>query len=349
MNVLHVTYIDLPGRRFNGYDLLDDLQGRGIHGEQAVLEKRSNDARVVSLYRSPDEERLRQALARVECRHSMDNLLYPWGRALAETEQFKQADVVHYQVIQNRMISTLDMPMLCRLKPSVWTFHDPWPLTGHCVHPVRCEGWLAGCRPCPYLNRLFPLEEDRAGEIWELKRRMFECMDIDIVVASEFMREMVLRSPLTARLEHVHLIPFGIDASRFLPDVEKSKSRETLNIPEDHFVVLFRASSWDLKGLRYIIDALGSSQPGRPTTLLTVDQKGLLGNLPSSYNTVELGWVEDEALYPRVFSACDAFLMPSTGESFGLMALEAMAAGRPVVCFTDTAVASVTHAPECGI
>jgi glycosyltransferase involved in cell wall biosynthesis len=41
--------------------------------------------------------------------------------------------------------------------------------------------------------------------------------------------------------------------------------------------------------------------------------------------------------------------MPSTAEAFGLMAVEAMGAGRQVVCFEGTALPSVTHAPECGI
>ena len=62
-----------------------------------------------------------------------------------------------------------------------------------------------------------------------------------------------------------------------------------------------------------------------------------------------MGWVEDAELYPRLFAACDVFLMPSTGEAFGLMALEAMASARPVVCFEGTALPGVTHAPECGI
>lgn len=349
MRVLHVTYIDLPGRRFNGYDLLDDLESRGIDGTMAVLEKRSCDDRVISLYGTPEEERLRQALARLERRCGMDSLLYPWGRVLADADEFKNADVVHYQVIQNRMLSVFDLPDLVAAKPSIWTFHDPWPVTGHCVHPETCTGWRFGCDPCPHLERLFPIGVDRASQMWKIKRRMFCRIDVDIVVASEFMREMVCESPMTSDRQRVHLIPFGIETSLALPEEEKAASRRALGIPEDHHVLLFRESAWELKGLRFIIEALAARPPARPTTLLTVDRQGLLGELAPHYNLVELGWVEDEALYPRVFSACDAFLMPSTGESFGLMALEAMSAGRPVICFQNTAVESVTHAPDCGV
>ena len=41
--------------------------------------------------------------------------------------------------------------------------------------------------------------------------------------------------------------------------------------------------------------------------------------------------------------------MPSIGESFGMMSVEAMSCGKPVICFDNTALPSVTHAPECGI
>lgn len=349
MKVLHVTDADLPARRFNGYDLLEDLRSRGIEGKQAVLRKSSDNPDVVSLFAGRGDADLQFRLQEIERRHSINNLLVPWGRLLAETKEFRDADVVHYHLIHNQVISLYDVKWLFGLKPSVWTFHDPWPLTGHCVHPMSCQGWLTGCEPCPFLDRLFPLAHDHADRLWRAKRRLFAELDLDVVVASDWMLDLVRRSPVTAHLEHVHLIPFGIDTRSFAPDDAKASSRRRLGIPESDFVVLFRASTWDVKGLSSIIDALGARQPTRPTTLLTVGERGLVKGLRRNYRLVELGWVDDKALYPLVFSASDVFLMPSLAEAFGLMAVEAMAAGRPVVCFEGTALPAVTHAPECGI
>jgi glycosyltransferase involved in cell wall biosynthesis len=349
VRVLHVTDADLPARRFNGYDLLDDLAARGVRGKQAVLGKSSDNPDVVSLFAGRGDEDLQFRLQEVERRHSINNLLFPWGRLLAETKEFRDADVVHYHLIHNQVISLYDLKWLFGLKPSVWTFHDPWPLTGHCIHPMGCEGWLNGCRPCPFLDRLFPLADDHADRMWRAKKRLFSELDLDVVVASDWMRDRVRRSPVTSHLQNVHVIPFGIDTRLFAPDDEKASSRRRLGIPESDFVVLFRASLWDVKGLPYIIDALGARQPTRPTTLLTLGERGLVQGLRRDYRIVELGWVDDEALYPLVFSACDVFLMPSLAEAFGFMAVEAMAAGRPAVCFEGTALPAVTHAPECGI
>jgi glycosyltransferase involved in cell wall biosynthesis len=348
MKVLYVTDRDLPARRFSGYDLLDDLAPRGIDAKQVVLQKESKNDRVIPLLADRSDEDLQTRLTQVEARNSMNNLLFPWARVLSELQEFQDADLIHYHLIHNHVVSTYDIPWLFGLKASVWTFHDPWVLTGHCVHPLTCKGWLSDCSPCPYLDRYFPLREDRAGQMWKIKQRVFADLDLDVVVASRWMLDMVKRSPLTSHLERVHLIPFGVPEPTKDRTGSKGESRRRLRIPDDDFVVMLRSHYSEPKGLAHVIEAFKQRPPARPTTLLTVDRVGLLNVLRPDYRLVELGWVDEPAL-STAFSASDVFLMPSVAESFGLMAVEAMAAGRPVVCFEGTAVADVTSAPACGV
>lgn len=337
------------GRRFNGYDLINDLADRGITSKMAVLAKSSRNPNVVRLREGLGDELLQRAVERVESRRSMNDLLVPWGRRLSRHPEFLGADVVHYHLIHNGLVSLLDLPDLFAVKPSVWTFHDPWPMTGHCIHPLDCAGWPTGCDSCPHLDWHFEMQDDCAGRMWRVKRQVYRGIDPDIVVASGFMEDMVHSSPLTSHFEHVHCIPFGIRTGPSLPNSERLASRKRLGIPAGDFVVMFRASKIPLKGMELLLGALALHDPVRSTTLLSVDSKGMLRSLRRSYNVVELGWVEDASVYPAAFCASDVFAMPSLAEGFGLMALEAMAASRPVVCFDDTAVADVTHAPDCGI
>jgi len=348
MKVLHVNDTDLRGRAFNGYDLLGDLETRGIKAQQAVLEKASDDGRVLPLFTMPSDASLNDAIERVEWEHGMCGLLYPWGRVLAATPEFRDADVVHYHLLHNRMISVLDLPWLFSQKPSVWTFHDAWPLTGHCIRPVECEGWMRECDPCPFPQRWFAMKTDCASEMWKVKRDVYSTLDADIVVASPQMLDMVRGSQLGSVFQRVHMVPFGVDVDAYPPDASKPDCRERLGIPADDFVVLFRAAVGDVKGTDVLIEALAEAPPERPTTLVSVDGTGLLKSLERDYRVIELGWVEDPGAYREVLCACDLFAMPSPTEAFGLMALEAMAAGRPVVCVEGTAVAALVNAPECG-
>ena len=59
MNVLQVNNTDLPGKRFNGFDLMNSLVDLGIDCRMAVLDKLSFDSRVYSLTEGWADERLR--------------------------------------------------------------------------------------------------------------------------------------------------------------------------------------------------------------------------------------------------------------------------------------------------
>ena len=76
---------------------------------------------------------------------------------------------------------------------------------------------------------------------------------------------------------------------------------------------------------------------------------GLLERFEGRFQTIELGWTDDEECIRDAFLAADIFLMPSIVEAFGVMAIEAMACGKPIICFDGTALPEVIFAPDVGI
>lgn len=346
MRVLQVNNVDLTGKRFNGFDLIEPLRGHGIECTMAVLKKSSQSPAVFELSNGRADQVLISSVRELETHFGMNGVLYPWGEALARSEEFRSADVVHYHLIHNGLISLLDLPRLCSYKPSVWTFHDSWPLTAHCVQPCGCEGWLEGCKDCPRPDLPFVLPSAHSSTMWNTKAITYSNIDIDIVVATAPLLERVRQSPLSSCFPHVHHIPFS---AGFLDVPSRRLCRRSLDIDERDFVLLFRADAAEVKGLKHLIDALALHSPARPTTLLTVDKTGLLASLDGDFNIREFGWVTDD-VYAQLLGACDAVVTPYPwAVGFGLMATEAMAAGRAVICFDNTSIETIIQAPHCGI
>ena len=70
--------------------------------------------------------------------------------------------------------------------------------------------------------------------------------------------------------------------------------------------------------------------------------------LRTRYSVIPIPWMRDGEDVARALTAADVFLMPSIGETFGMMAIEAMACGTPVVVFEGTALPEIIDAPRCG-
>lgn len=348
MNIAFVNDNDLAGRRFNGHDLQVYLNSHGHKAVQFVMRKAGTDKNTIPIVQDENSLMLRERCMQFEENISMQSVIYPFGEVLAKKKEFKQADVVHYHLIFNHFMSLYSFKKLAQLKPSVWTLHDPWALTGHCVHPLDCKGWLTGCKDCPHLDRYSPLKEDHAAAIWNIKKDIYKDIDIDIVVSSQWMYDMVKKSPLTKHFERVHLIPFGINKEVFRRR-SRDSIRRRLGLNRDDFVIMFRQSSSEFKGLKYIKRALSKLSKGGSIVLLTVGEVGLLDKYKKEYRIIEYEWVDDNNLLVDLYSAADLFLMPSVAESFGLMAVEAMSCSLPVVVLEGTALPSVTFAPNCGL
>ncbi len=132
------------------------------------------------------------------------------------------------------------------------------------------------------------------------------------------------------------VIPNAVDTHRFNPDVDGMVVRTRLKIPPDRPVALLVGRIVAHKGIEHFIEA-SRYMPG-VQFLIAGEGTHLEGmeHLAQRLGVADrvrfLGRVSEENL-PRVYAACDLFVLPSVSrlEAFGIVALEAMATGKPVV------------------
>ncbi len=132
------------------------------------------------------------------------------------------------------------------------------------------------------------------------------------------------------------VIPNAVNHLRFHPAVDGSMVRDRLKLPSDRPVVLLVGRMVPHKGVEHFIEAARYVPDAQ---FLVVGEGSLLepmqrlaGTMGVSGRVQFLGRVSDENL-PRVYAACDVFVLPSVSrlEAFGIVALEAMSTGKPVV------------------
>ena len=346
MKVLQVNKTDLVGGIFDGYELNKELRKCGIDAKQIVLHKSSRDETVIELEK---DIILHQQLCEYEKQHSINNVLMPYAKNLINRKEYQEADVIHYHIIQNRMISILDYPLLMNNKKSIWTIHDFWMLTGNCIHPLECNKWKTICMECSKLDEYdYEMQRDNTTFMWNLKKQMLEQINPHIVVSTSFVENYVKTSPLTKHFTNIYKIPFGVDIKKY-DAISEHESRKKLQVDNQDIVIGFRAETSSIKGCSYIYEVLRRLENTNKITILCVGPGQIPADIKQKFRVIELGWLNEEYQVIEFLKACDIFMMPSLAETFGMMAIEAMAAKCAVVCFKDTVVEEIVNAPKIGL
>ena len=157
--------------------------------------------------------------------------------------------------------------------------------------------------------------------------------------------------------DRVHAVPMGVDASLFKP-LPRVQARNALGIGADERVVLFVGRTEPFKGPGVLVQALSLLRDPGGVRLLIVG-----GGQDGS----DVQWLRDAAWaggvsaqidargaaphdeLPRYYAAADVCAVPSLHETFGLVALEAMACGTPVAASRAGGLRQIVREDETGV
>lgn len=130
--------------------------------------------------------------------------------------------------------------------------------------------------------------------------------------------------------------PLGIDSTLFSPRWGSAALRRHLQLPPNARLLVYAGRFTADKKLHVLVDAV--RKLGRPYHLLLIGGGNLL---PRSQHASIVPFMRDQRMLARLLASCDALVHPGDCETFGLIVLEAMACGLPVVATTGGAVAEL--------
>lgn len=206
----------------------------------------------------------------------------------------------------------------------VWTFHDCWAFTGHCMHFVtkNCTRWKTGCYDCPMKGEYPKSLLDCSRKNWLFKKDLFsKNKNLYIVACSDWMANFVRESFFKDK--HIDVIHNGIDLKTFYPH-EKNTS--------ECYKILAVSSVWHPDKGELDIYKLRDILPVEDYEIIMVglsseQQKSLptgITGIQRTQNVQELA---------KLYSEADVLINPTYADTFPTINLEALACGTPVITY----------------
>ena len=160
----------------------------------------------------------------------------------------------------------------------------------------------------------------------------------EVLILSEYSRGE-LRRHHERNVASVRLIQGGVDTQFFRPSGNKERVRQELGLPLEGPLLVTVRNLVPRMGLDVLIRAMAAVTSAQPEVTLAIGGQGplreeleqLATSLGVQSRVRFLGFVEDEQL-PHLLGSADLFVLPTVSmEGFGLVTVEALACGTPVV------------------
>lgn len=208
------------------------------------------------------------------------------------------------------------LQVLPRGVPVTFSFHGPWALESKQEGSGKLSVFL---------------------KHW-VEDRVYHRCDRFIVLSKAF--GDILHQEYQVPWSKIHVIPGGVDLSRFQFDRSRPVARTLLNWPQNRPILFTARRLVHRVGLDKLLMAVAIIKPQIPDIWLAIAGKGPLQevlqqqatDLGLNDNVKFLGFLPDDQL-PIAYQAADLSVMPSQSlEGFGLAVLESLACGTPALC-----------------
>ncbi len=201
--------------------------------------------------------------------------------------------------------------------PVTFTFHGPWALESQREGAKKFSVFL---------------------KQWLVEKTVYRRCDRFIVLSKAFGN--ILHEEYQVPWNKIHIIPGGVDLSRFQANLSRQQAREQLEWPQDRLIIFTPRRLVHRMGLDKLLIALAKIKPRIPDVWLAIAGKGPLKaaleqqatELGLNEHVRFLGFLPDYQL-PVAYQAAELTIMPSQSlEGFGLTLLESLACGTPALC-----------------
>ena len=181
-----------------------------------------------------------------------------------------------------------------------------------------------------------------------------------LIAVSETVRDFIApilgmdRTGLSNRIAVIHHGLNGDDFCKFVSLTDRQNIRDEFGIPDDAFLLGSVGRLSEDKGHKHLIAAIDTiAETGIPVHLALVGDGPLQAELLQQSS--EIGWGSRVHFFgkrfdvPNVMAALDVFVHPSLWEGFGIVLLEAMALGLPIVASDVGAIPEIVLNGQTGL
>jgi 1,2-diacylglycerol 3-alpha-glucosyltransferase len=203
-----------------------------------------------------------------------------------------------------------------------------------------------------YLHHYVPMLPRRLGRVLARAFTRSQCAQLNAIVApSEPMRALLLEYGVTTPIQ---VVPTGLPAASYVPG-NGARFRATYGIAADRPLLLYVGRVAHEKNIEFLLHAFVALRRVRSGAMLAIAGEGparehlqsLVTRLGIAADVQFIGYLDRERGLPDCYAAADVFVFASRTETQGLVLLEALAQGRPVVSTAHLGTASILQA-GCG-